>query len=89
MVVLLGMRETCVHNQTPTPTDERLAFTPSEVADIFEVDRGLIYRLIAARKIIVIKIGVGIIVPQQSLDHFALGLESNFVSALSEGQGAR
>ena len=84
MVVLIGMRESCVQHQTPTAIDGRLAFTPSEVADIFGVDRGLIYRLIAARKIIVIKIGVGIIIPKQSLDRLEID-RSHSVADLSTG----
>jgi excisionase family DNA binding protein len=81
------MRETSVHNQTPTSFDGRIAFTPSEVAEILGVDRGLIYRMIAARKFLVIRLGASYVVPRQSLDHFALGLESE--SALSEGQDVR
>jgi hypothetical protein len=70
------MRESCVQHQTPTAIDGRLAFTPSEVADIFGDDRGLIYRLIAARKIIAIKIGVGIIIPRQSLESLPRSIAS-------------
>ncbi len=50
-----------------TETYGRVAFTPSEVAEILGVDRGLIYRLIVAKKIDVIKIGASRIVPASSL----------------------
>lgn len=50
-----------------TETYGRVAFTPSEAAEILGVDRGLIYRLIVAKKIDVIKIGASRIVPASSL----------------------
>jgi len=62
------MKETSVHNQTPTAFDGRIAFTPSEVAEILGVERGLIYRMIAAKKFFAIKVGVAYIVPRHSLD---------------------
>jgi excisionase family DNA binding protein len=81
------MRETCEYNQTPTALNGRLAFTPSEVAEILGVDRGLVYRMIAAKKFSAIKVGVAYIVPRQSLNDFAI---DRFYSAADlSGGGSR
>jgi excisionase family DNA binding protein len=53
--------------QTLERLDERIAFTPEEVAKIFNVDRGIVYRRIAGKKILALRIGSSYIIPWFSL----------------------
>jgi excisionase family DNA binding protein len=62
------VKQTHELKQTLERLDERIGFTPAEIAQILNVDRGLVYRLIAGKRIPALKIGSSCIIPRAWFD---------------------